>query len=175
MIARTCYIGLGSNMSQPVDQLLQAVSTIAQLAQTTMQRCSSFYASRPMGPQDQPDYVNAVVKIKTQLAPHDLLSALQRIELDQGRERKGQRWGPRTLDLDILLIDEQVIETEDLIVPHPGMKSREFVLYPLYEIAPDIMLPCGNSLIFVLNNVSTNGLVKIEQDVKWESTDNPKQ
>lgn len=168
MTAHTCYIGLGSNLSQPAKQLHQAVNSIAQLELTTVLKCSSLYSSKPMGPQDQPDYVNAVVEIETNLSPHALLAAMQKIELDQGRVRKGQRWGPRTLDLDILLFGNQVIESQDLTIPHIGMKSREFVLFPLHEIAPDLVLPCGNSLIFVLNSVSRNGLVKFEQDVKSE-------
>ncbi len=159
------FIGLGSNMQQPLAQLHNALTHISNLPNSELLACSSFYASRPMGPQDQPDYVNAVAKLKTVLTPLELLSALQAIELTQGRERKGERWGPRTLDLDILLFGEQQIQTPELTVPHYGMKSREFVLYPLFELAPELLLPCGNSLKSILNNVSKNGLQIIEQAV----------
>ena len=159
------FIGLGSNMQQPLAQLHNALNHLADLPDSKLLASSSFYASRPMGPQDQPDYVNAVAKLKTALAPLELLRALQTIELTQGRERKGERWGPRTLDLDILLFGQQQIQTAELTVPHYGMKSREFVLYPLFELAPELLLPCGNSLKSILNNVSRNGLHIIEQAV----------
>jgi 2-amino-4-hydroxy-6-hydroxymethyldihydropteridine diphosphokinase len=99
-----------------------------------------------MGPQDQPDYVNAVMCVATDMLPLDLLRGLQSIENIQGRVRKGQRWGARTLDLDILLYGDQIIELSDLIVPHPGLANRAFVLYPLYEIAPELRVP-GKGLI----------------------------
>lgn len=162
------YIGLGSNLAEPEKQLQQALRAIAELQDTHIIRCSSFYASQPMGPQDQPDYVNAVVQIDTQLSPADLLSNLQKIELLHGRERKAERWGPRTLDLDIILYGDKQIHTTDLVVPHYGMKVREFVLYPLHEIAPELVLPCGESLVSVVNNVALNGLVVIQKNVTWE-------
>ncbi len=96
-----------------------------------------------MGPQDQPDYVNAVAALHTRLAAEDLLTELQKIELEQGRQRKDERWGPRTLDLDILLFGHEIIQTERLTVPHYGMKQREFVLYPLAELNSDLVLPDG--------------------------------
>jgi 2-amino-4-hydroxy-6-hydroxymethyldihydropteridine diphosphokinase len=111
-----------------------------------------------MGPQNQPDYINAVVSIKTKLPPIELLNATQAIELEHGRVRKEERWGPRTLDLDILLYGEEVIDSERLIVPHYGMKNREFVLYPLAEIAPDLKLPDGTELSSLLKKVDKNGL-----------------
>ncbi len=161
----SCFIGLGSNLAAPLKQIHRALDSISQLTDTQLVQASSLYASKPMGPQDQPDYVNAVVKIETRLAPHDLLSQLQKIELSHGRERKDQRWGPRTLDLDIILYGDQEIQTESLTIPHYGMKTREFVLYPLHEIAPELLLPCGNSLISVLNRVSRNELQIIATDV----------
>ena len=99
-----------------------------------------------MGPQDQADYINAVARLQTSLAPHALLDELQRIELEQGRVRKDERWGPRTLDLDILLFGQQVIDGERLTIPHYGMKQRAFVLVPLFDLAPDLTLPDGNQL-----------------------------
>ncbi|GAC16643.1 2-amino-4-hydroxy-6-hydroxymethyldihydropteridine diphosphokinase [Aliiglaciecola lipolytica] len=164
----TSYIGLGSNLSDPVNQLQQALSAIHLLENTEVKQCSALYASKPMGPQEQPDYVNAVAQIETQLSPTDLLVNLQQIEAKHGRERKAERWGPRTLDLDIILFGNEQIQSDDLIVPHYGMKVREFVLYPLHEIAPDLVLPCGNTLVSILHNVPTNGLVVVKEKVFWE-------
>ena len=156
-----CYIGLGANLEQPVAQLQQAVQALKQLAHSTLVAVSGFYSSKPMGPQDQPDYVNAVAAIDTTLTPEQLLDALQQIEQQQGRKRKAERWGPRTLDLDILLYGNQVIATERLTVPHYGLRVREFVLYPLYEIAPQLNLPDGTVLSSLLAQVSQNGLQKL--------------
>ena len=156
-----CYIGLGANLEQPVAQLQQAVQALKQLAQSTLVAVSGFYGSKPMGPQDQPDYVNAVAAIDTTLTAEQLLDALQQIEQQQGRKRKAERWGPRTLDLDILLYGNQVIATERLTVPHYGLRVREFVLYPLYEIAPQLNLPDGTVLSSLLAQVSQNGLQKL--------------
>jgi 2-amino-4-hydroxy-6-hydroxymethyldihydropteridine diphosphokinase len=111
-----------------------------------------------MGPQNQPDYINAVVAIQTELTPIELLDCTQKIEREQGRVRKDERWGPRTLDLDIVLYGNEVIDSERLIVPHYGMKEREFVLYPLAEIAPSLQLPDGTELTELLKIVDKNGL-----------------
>lgn len=156
-----CYIGLGANLQQPVQQLQDAVAALAQLADSQLVVVSSFYGSRPMGPQDQPDYVNAVAAIDTKLDADSLLSQLQQIEQQQGRQRKAERWGPRTLDLDILLYGDATIATPTLTVPHYGMKQREFVLYPLHEIAPDLTLPDGTVLTRLLSQVPLNGLEKL--------------
>jgi 2-amino-4-hydroxy-6-hydroxymethyldihydropteridine diphosphokinase len=156
-----CYIGLGANLEQPVAQLQQAVQALKQLAHSSLVAVSGFYGSKPMGPQDQPDYVNAVAAINTTLTAEQLLDALQQIEQQQGRKRKAERWGPRTLDLDILLYGNQVIATERLTVPHYGLRVREFVLYPLYEIAPQLNLPDGTVLSSLLAQVSQNGLQKL--------------
>ncbi|WP_103270655.1 2-amino-4-hydroxy-6-hydroxymethyldihydropteridine diphosphokinase, partial [Vibrio vulnificus] len=119
---------------------------------------SQLYSSSPMGPQDQPDYINAVAAIETELTPLELLDCTQAIELEQGRVRKEERWGPRTLDLDIILYGDEVIDSERLTVPHYGMKEREFVLYPLAEIAPNLTLPDGTELSQLLTIVDKNGL-----------------
>ena len=127
------YIGLGSNLDNPESQVKTAIEALANLSQIRLQDRSSLYRSAPMGPQDQPDYVNAVVKLSTGLEPEALLDKLQGIERVQGRVRT-QRWGPRTLDLDILLYGQCVVATERLKIPHPGIAERSFVLYPLAEI-----------------------------------------
>lgn len=159
MLPTFCYLGLGANLHLPLQQLQQAVVALAALEHCQLQSVSSLYGSKPMGPQDQPDYVNAVVAILTTLTAEQLLDQLQRIELEQGRQRKDERWGPRTLDLDILLFGNQTINTERLIVPHYGMKVREFVLYPLAELAPELHLPDGTPLAQLLTTVPQNGLV----------------
>lgn len=153
-----CYIGLGSNLSAPVEQLQQALHHISAEARCSELRCSSLYASKPMGPQDQPDYVNAVARLIWQGSPIALLDTLQRIELEQGRVRKAERWGPRTLDLDILLFADQVINTQRLTVPHYGMKQREFVLYPLRELSPELTLPDGSRLLELIQHCPINDL-----------------
>ncbi len=152
------FIAIGSNLSDPVAQAQLAIQTLQQHPDITVIACSSLYSSTPMGPQDQPDYINAVIEISTHLSPLELLDCTQKIELEQGRVRKNERWGPRSLDLDILLYDEQVIEHERLTIPHYGMKVREFVLYPLHEIAPNLNLPDGTKLATLLTQVNRNGL-----------------
>ncbi len=153
-----CYIGLGANLADPVDQLQRAITHLAQIPNSCVVAVSALYGSKPMGPQDQPDYVNAVAAMDTTLSAEALLDALQHIELEHGRQRKAERWGPRTLDLDMLLYGQQQIATDRLTVPHYGMTTREFVLYPLHEIAPALCLPTGQSLQQLLAQVPLNGL-----------------
>jgi 2-amino-4-hydroxy-6-hydroxymethyldihydropteridine diphosphokinase len=154
------YIGLGSNLQQPSEQLHDARLAIAKLAHTKEQTFSSLYQSPPMGPQDQPDYVNAVMAIETALSPLDLLRGLQAIENNHGRIR-AERWGARTLDLDILLYGNQVINTPDLSVPHIGIAERAFVLYPLHEIAPQLYIPNKGNLVDLLANCPLAGLTRL--------------
>ncbi|GAB2944546.1 2-amino-4-hydroxy-6-hydroxymethyldihydropteridine diphosphokinase [Hafnia psychrotolerans] len=154
------YIALGSNLAKPVDQVNCALEALAHMPRTKLVVCSSFYRSKPLGPQNQPDFLNAVVVLDTHLPAEELLDATQAIEQNQGRVRKAERWGPRTLDLDLLLYGNQVINTERLIVPHYDMKNREFMLYPLAEIAPALIFPDGESLQEVLTRVPLNGLVR---------------
>ena len=155
------YIAIGSNLGNPFEKAQLAVNALTKLPQVTDVVSSPFYVSKPMGPQDQPDYVNAVVGLKTQLSPHELLKQTQAIELAFGRERKGERWGPRTLDLDILLYGDVCLDDPILTIPHYGMKEREFVLYPLAQIAPNLTLPDGSSIQNLLKMVDPNGLVAI--------------
>lgn len=154
----TVFIGLGSNLANPQAQIEQAISQLRMLPDSRLDAVASLYCSRPMGPANQPDYVNTVVQLATTLCADTLLSELQGIENEQGRERKGEHWGPRTLDLDILLYGSHTIQTERLTVPHYGMRTREFVLYPLYEIAPDLMLPDGTRLESLVTACPRNGL-----------------
>ncbi|WP_434762047.1 2-amino-4-hydroxy-6-hydroxymethyldihydropteridine diphosphokinase [Vibrio fortis] len=154
----TAYIAVGSNLADPVSQANLAIETLKSLPQSKFIATSKLYSSTPMGPQNQPDYINAVVAIETELTPIELLNCTQAIEQEQGRVRKDERWGPRTLDLDIILYGNEVIDSERLTVPHYGMKEREFVLYPLAEIAPSLQLPDGTELSELLNVVDKNGL-----------------
>jgi 2-amino-4-hydroxy-6-hydroxymethyldihydropteridine diphosphokinase len=119
---------------------------------------SSFYRTPPLGPQDQPDYLNAAVALETELSAEDLLTHTQRIELEHGRVRKAERWGPRTLDLDIMLFGYLTIATPTLTVPHYDMKNRAFMLVPLLEIAPDSAFPGGQRVADVLKHISQDGI-----------------
>lgn len=156
-----CFIGLGSNQADPEQQLRRACITIAALPDTRILRCSPFYRSAPLGPADQPDYVNAVVAVETDLPPLTLLDGLQGIELSQGRTRNGERWGPRTLDLDILLYGAQQLDLPRLKVPHYHMHARPFVLYPLADIAPTLRLPDGTELVELLSKCPAEGLERL--------------
>lgn len=155
------YIGLGSNLATPLEQLRNALAALAALAQTELIAHSSFYASDPLGPADQPRYVNAVAVLDTAFSPLALLDELQRIELEQGRTRKAERWGPRTLDLDILLFGERQLDEPRLTVPHYHMHARAFVLYPLAEIAPTLRLPDGRPLSELLEACPFAGLERL--------------
>ncbi len=139
------YIGLGSNLSTPIKQIEQAIDSLAEHSAIAIKAVSSFYGNPPMGPAEQPDYVNAVVNISTTLAATDLLDFLQSIEQKQHRKRI-IKWGPRTIDLDILLYGNQQIDLPNLMVPHPGLMQRVFVVLPLLEIAPNLILPNQISL-----------------------------
>ena len=146
------YIGLGSNLSAPEQQLDAALSALAQLAKTRLVAISAYYSSAPLGPANQPRYTNAAAHLETSLTPHELLDQLQAIELSQGRERKAERWGPRTLDLDILLFGERIIDDARLRVPHYHMHARPFVLLPLAELCPTgLQLPDGRQLADLLS------------------------
>lgn len=134
-------VGIGSNLDDPARQVGLAMARIATLSGVELTAQSSLYQSAPLGPVDQPDYVNAVVLVETDLAPEALLAALQRVEIEFGRVRDGTRWGPRVLDLDLLVYGDRQIERDGLVVPHPRMAERNFVLLPLREIAPDIVIP----------------------------------
>lgn len=155
------YIGLGSNLAEPLRQLQGALKALAQLPHTVLAGCSSFYSSDPLGPPDQPRYVNAVAALDTTLEPLHLLDALQAIELDQGRERKDERWGPRTLDLDILVFGQRLLNEPRLQVPHYHMHARPFVLYPLAELAPTLQLADGRQLTDLLAACPFEGLERL--------------
>lgn len=164
------YIGLGSNLDQPLQQLRDAVIELTSLPGTRLMTLSSWYRSAPMGPQDQPDFINGIAELHTSLSPRELLEALQAIEQAHLR-RKDQHWGPRTLDLDILLYGEQVIDETDLQIPHPGIHLRSFVLLPLAEIAEQLIFPDGTSLISYLENCPSDGIVRLSSGDPCGTTD----
>lgn len=155
------FIGLGSNLADPMLQLRQALHALVGLPATRLHAQSSLYRNPPMGPVWQPDFVNAVAELRTELAPLALLAALQRIEAGQGRKRSRVRWGPRTLDLDILLWGERQLKLPGLIVPHPGIAQRAFVLYPLVELAPGLDVPGYGCIEQLLAGVDTSTLTRI--------------
>lgn len=158
------YIGLGSNLQDPLDQVSRALEALSRLPESRCVARSSLYASPPMGPPDQPDYINAVACLDTGLSPHGLLDALQAIEQAHGRLRDGaSRWGPRTLDLDILLYGDREIDSPWLRVPHGGLHERPFVLYPLAEIAPaELQVPGMGALSALLSRCPRDGLRRLE-------------
>lgn len=130
------YIGLGANLDDPRRQVESALRELQHLPDTQVVAVSPLYRTAPVGPAQQPDFINAVACLQTALKPLPLLAALQQIERQHGRIRSGQRWGPRTLDLDLLLYGARVLESSTLCVPHPQMHCRAFVLVPLADIAP---------------------------------------
>ena len=156
----TVYVGLGSNLDNPIHQVKQALLALDAIPATHLRAHSALYRSKPLGPQNQPDYINAVAVLATQLPPLTLLSELQAIENKQGRVRATERWGPRTLDLDMLLYDNKQLQGPRLTLPHPGLHERAFVLYPLCEIAPDLVLPDGQRANDLRQRCSALGLSK---------------
>ena len=163
-----CFIALGSNLNQPTEQLRQACKALQQLPQSQLVAFSRCYGSKAIGPGDQPDYINAAVLLETELAPLDLLEQLQNIEDQQLRVRT-ERWGPRTLDLDLLLYGTQSIDLPTLTVPHPRMMERNFVLYPLADINPDLHFPDGTSLASRLDYCPRDGLTVIAAKLTTET------
>jgi 2-amino-4-hydroxy-6-hydroxymethyldihydropteridine diphosphokinase len=134
------YIGLGANLGDPVRQVMEAVARLRELPEVEVLQASRLYRTPPLGPPGQPWYVNAVVQVKTRLTPEELMRQLLLVERQMGRER-GERWGPRLIDLDLLLYNGEVISGPELTVPHPEMHRRAFVLVPLAEIAPEAWHP----------------------------------
>ena len=134
------YIGLGSNMKSPKQQIRSAIKSIEGIVSTQVLRVSSLYKSKPFGPQNQDDYINAVAEIDTNLMPLELLECMQNIENQQGRIRK-EHWGPRTLDLDILMFGDEIIKDDKLTIPHLEIENRSFVLAPLTEINTNCLIP----------------------------------
>jgi 2-amino-4-hydroxy-6-hydroxymethyldihydropteridine diphosphokinase len=158
----TVYVGLGSNLDNPEHHVRMALDALARIPNTRLVRHSSFYRSAPMGPSDQPDYINAVAALETTLSALDMMAELQSIERQHGRVRGANKWGPRTLDLDLLLYGDERIAKATLTVPHPGITERPFVLYPLSEIAPTIDVPGYGPLEGLLRACPAAGLERLD-------------
>jgi len=162
------FIGLGSNLGNerngifesPKQQLLNAIQSIDNQTTIHLLKTSHFYQTQAIGPGDQPDYINAAIKIETSLSANQLLLALQSIENQQGRVRK-ERWGARTLDLDILIFDQLIENSEQLILPHPRAHERAFVLAPLNDLQANLVIPKRGNISSLLANCSMQGIVKL--------------
>lgn len=157
----TIFVGIGANLNNPKAQVNSALVALSKLKKSHFIAHSSLYRTAPMGPQDQADYINAVAKLETSLLPIELLNELQAIENSQGRVRKSEQWGPRTLDLDLLLYGNQIIEEERLTVPHYGIKQRAFVLVPLAEIEPELTLPDNSRIAELIKLTSNQGIQQL--------------
>lgn len=151
------YVALGSNLGDSRQHLLDAIEALAALPHTEVTARSRIYRTPPWGVTDQPDFLNAVVALETALEPHDLLDALLAIERAAGRQRNGERWGPRTLDLDVLHVAGRAIDDERLTLPHPHIADRAFVLLPLHDVAPDLEISGRGRVADLLRGVDTQG------------------
>ncbi len=166
------YIGLGSNLNNPHLQIDSAVNSLRDTDYIDAVHCSYYYSSKAVGPGEQPDYVNAAVRCKTHLSPTALLTQLQRIENQHGRQRD-IRWGARTLDLDLLLYDDIVLKEVTLQIPHPEIHNRNFVLYPLFDLDPELVFPNGNTLSNMITAVPMTDLQRINPTLRAASANQP--
>jgi 2-amino-4-hydroxy-6-hydroxymethyldihydropteridine diphosphokinase len=160
------YIGLGSNLADPQAQVEAAFFALDALPQTRLLCRSRLYVSAPWGRLDQPEFINAAAEIETELSPRDLMQALLAVERTFGRTRNGDRWGPRILDLDLILYGDRVVDEPGLHVPHPHLHERAFVLQPLADIAPQIDIPGHGPIGRVLAGVDTSGCQVLESRSK---------
>jgi 2-amino-4-hydroxy-6-hydroxymethyldihydropteridine diphosphokinase len=156
------YIGLGSNLDNPILHIKTAIQELSIMPQSTLMKVSSLYRNPPIGFLDQPDFINAVVEVDTNLSADELLKTLISIENDHQRIRNHKN-GPRTLDLDLLLYGDLIKTSSSLIVPHPRLKERSFVVCPLFEIAPHLMLPCGMKVKNLLKMVNVGNLDVVDE------------
>ena len=156
----SAYIGLGSNLNDPPQQIEKAIGMLGDLADTEVEARSSMYRSASFGPVEQANFVNAAVTLATSFGVHELLSQLKTIEHDIGRE-PAVRWGPRIIDLDLLVFGDLVVDEPELIVPHPGIAERNFVLLPLREIAPELLIPGLGRLADIAVNESEPQISRI--------------
>jgi 2-amino-4-hydroxy-6-hydroxymethyldihydropteridine diphosphokinase len=160
MLWRPAYVAIGSNLQSPRERVLEAMDRLQALSGAPLLR-SRLYLSHPMGPQDQPDFVNAAVGLLTQATPRDLLEQLLNIERSMGRNRQ-ERWGPRVIDLDLLWMADSAVNESGLTVPHPGVSIRNFVLYPLADIAPTMKIPEYGTVLDLKRSVGGDGISVLE-------------
>ena len=159
---RPAYVGIGSNLNDPQARVHEAFGHLEALRSTGWVQRSRLYGTRPMGPQDQPDYVNAAAGLLTQLTARELLAALLGIEKSMGRNRQ-ERWGPRVIDLDLIWMPGAIIDEPGLTLPHPGVSTRNFVLYPLADIAPSLAVPGHGTVSELLRRAGDDGISVLEQ------------
>jgi 2-amino-4-hydroxy-6-hydroxymethyldihydropteridine diphosphokinase len=155
------WLGLGSNLQQPVEQLQHAYKRLAESDDIEVLKASSMYQTPPWGDERQADFVNAVVQIETGLSPLALLHVLQSLENEMGRRRSDRRWGPRIIDIDLLLYDDQVFHTEELDLPHPRMHERAFVLLPLSELESTLEIPGHGTIGALLSQLDCSGICRL--------------
>jgi len=159
---RPAYVAIGSNLNDPPARVREAYERLAELPATLSVRRSRLYGTRPMGPQDQPDFVNAAAGLLSQLTARELLEGLLRIEAAMGRNRQ-ERWGPRIIDLDLVWMVGEAIDEPGLTLPHPGVSTRNFVLYPLADIAPTLAIPGHGIVSELLRRAGDAGISVLEQ------------
>jgi 2-amino-4-hydroxy-6-hydroxymethyldihydropteridine diphosphokinase len=161
--AVVAYVGIGSNLHAPELQVRRAFEALAGLPSSRLVACSALYRTAPVGPRDQPDYVNAAACLETRLSAPDFLAALQQVERSRGRVRDGSRWGPRILDLDILLFGDLRVDRPGLHLPHPELANRAFALVPLADVAPaDLSVPGLGALAELLARCPRLGVERLE-------------
>jgi 2-amino-4-hydroxy-6-hydroxymethyldihydropteridine diphosphokinase len=158
---RPAYVAIGSNLGSPRERVLEAMQRLGSLGGTDTLLRSHLYLSHPMGPQDQPDFVNAAAGLLTQDSPQDFLSKLLAIERSMGRVQR-ERWGPRIIDLDLVWMVDAAVDEPGLKVPHPGVSTRNFVLYPLADIAPTIQIPGMGTVLDLKSSVGGGGISVLE-------------
>ena len=157
----TVYLGLGSNQSDPINQIKNATELIEKIETSKITKKSSLYESLPVGYLDQPNFINQVISLQTSLSPAELFERFQQIEFQLKRVKKIVN-GPRTIDIDILLFNQEIILTKDLTIPHPRMLDRAFVMIPLLEIEPNILMPKISNLKEILGKLDKKTLTKID-------------
>ena len=158
---RPAYVAIGSNLDHPGERVAEACTHLETLSETRLEARSRLYRTRPMGPQDQPEFVNAAVGLLTRRSPHDMLDALLSIERRMGRIR-AERWGPRVIDLDLVWMVGATVDDPDLTLPHPGVSMRNFVLYPLSDIAPTLVIPGHGRVASLKSRVNSDGISVLE-------------
>jgi len=159
---RPAYVAIGSNLNEPRERVLEAFERLAAMPETRLLLRSRLYKTRPMGPQDQPDFVNAAAGLLTRSTARELLAALLHIEQAMGRDRQ-ERWGPRVIDLDLVWMLGESLDEPGLAVPHPGVSSRNFVLYPLADIAPTVAIPGHGIVSELLRKAGDDGISTLDQ------------
>jgi 2-amino-4-hydroxy-6-hydroxymethyldihydropteridine diphosphokinase len=166
MLWHAAYVGIGSNLDWPAHQVQRALAALPQIAQTRLVLQSSLYGSKPLGPQPQPDFVNAVAGVLTQLPAAAFFGALRALEGALGREPPRVRWGPRRIDLDLLLFDAERLDSPELTLPHPGIVQRNFGLYPLLEVAPELNVPGRGRVAELAARLDPVGIWRLDNNPK---------